>query len=836
MTGERDPLSPDGVLASADVGTPFVLEGKGSGAAALAVLDFPLVLAEVAGLAAGALGAESILRRLPSADVGWIAAELATVAELARLARENRGLVAEAVPDLTAPLGRLRVSGSVLEGSELLAILRTLRATRLVVGELKRVAPDAPRAALFECPAPDRSLERRLEIALDDDGDLRDSASPALAAARADVRAARDQLVRRLEQMLHGVAGDGTVTLRNGRYVIPVARELRGRPDGIVHGESASGATLFIEPSAAIPLGNALREAEAREDREVLRVYRDLTELVRPERETIAGSHAMCVRVDDAAARARYAAARDGELPAVAAAPAPLRIVNGRHPLLLRARTAGPMGTGAAAEPASPVVPFDLELEAGARTLLISGPNTGGKSVLLKAVGLACVLAQSGIIPPVGKGTTLPVFGRLFADIGDRQSIAESLSTFSAHVAILRDILDQADDATLVLLDEIGSGTDPAEGAALAAATLLSLTRRGTLTLATTHLGALKQLATEVPGIVNGSLQFDAATLTPSYRFEKGVPGRSYGLAIAKRLGLPADVLSEAEAQVPVAERNLDALLASVEERGRANLRKESQLSAGLAETEALRTRLEHEASLLEARESALKRRERDAEKAARAQARSHLLEARALVEQAIQRAQAPAEGAAKDARRLLEEAAAIETDALRRLEADSRPSPQQSPALAPGQRVRLDSGSTGEVLELRSDREVVVRIGSMRVVTEVATLTPLPGRGEPSTRRAAEPSTRRAAEPSTEGAGAPPLEIDLRGLTGDEAEQSVLSAIDAAVLAEHPYLRIIHGKGTGVVRERVQKVVARDRRVRSHAFAPANQGGTGVTVLEFEG
>jgi DNA mismatch repair protein MutS2 len=827
MTGERDLLSPDGVLASADVGTPFVLAGRGSGAAALAVLDFPVVLEEVAGLAAGPLGTQAILRRLPSVDVAWIGAELATVAELARLAREKRGLVAEAVPDLTASLGRLRVSGSVLEGSELVAMLRTLRAARLVVGELRRVAPDAPRVARFERPLPDRSLERRLELALDDDGELRDSASPALAAARADVRAARDQLVRRLEQMLHGVAGDGTVTVRNGRYVIPVARDLRGRPDGIVHGESASGATLFIEPSAAIPLGNALREAEAREEREVLRVYRDLTELVRPERETIAESHAMCVRVDDAAARGRYATARDGELPEVAAAPAPLRIVNGRHPLLLQARAEQP-GSGAGAGPPSAVVPFDLELEAGERTLLISGPNTGGKSVLLKAVGLACALAQSGIIPPVGKGTTLPVFRRLFADIGDRQSIAESLSTFSAHVAILRDILDQADDATLVLLDEIGSGTDPAEGAALAAATLLSLTRRGTLTLATTHLGALKQLATEVPGIVNGSLQFDAATLTPSYRFEKGVPGRSYGLAIAKRLGLPAEVLSEAEAQVPVAERNLDALLASVEERGRANLRKESELSAGLAETESLRARLEHEASQLEARESTLKRRERDAEKAARAQARSHLLEARALVEQAIQRAQAPAEGAAKDARRLLEEAAAIETDALRRLDADSRPSPKQAPALEPGQRVRLDSGSTGEVLELRSEREAVVRIGSMRVVTETATLTPLPGR--------AEPPSRRAAEPSAPPGGAPPLEIDLRGLTGDEAEQTVLSAIDAAVLAEHPYLRIIHGKGTGVVRERVQKVVARDRRVRSHAFAPANQGGTGVTVLEFEG
>src|SRR5216117_1114724 len=264
----------------------------------------------------------------------------------------------------------------------------------------------------------------------------------------------------------------------------------------------------------------------------------------------------MCLAFDDLCARARYAVEVNGFAPTIG--PGPLEIRAGRHPLLLGASE-------------SAVVPFDLVLAPDEFTVLVSGPNTGGKTVLIKAVGLLALMAQSGIIPPIGPRSTLPVFTGVFADIGDRQSIAASLSTFSAHVAALRDILetDGAGEGSLVLLDEIGSGTDPAEGGALATAVLQTLTRRRAVTLATTHLGALKQLAAETVGIVNASLQFDAETLTPTYRLLKGVPGRSYGLAIARRLGVAQDVLAEAERGVPEAERTLDRLLASVEARGR---------------------------------------------------------------------------------------------------------------------------------------------------------------------------------------------------------------------------------------------------------------------------
>src|SRR5213594_1257648 len=326
----------------------------------------------------------------------------------------------------------------------------------------------------------------------------------------------------------------------------------------------------------------------------------------------------MCIAFDDLCARARYAVQVNGFVPEIGARSMAIR--NGRHPLLV--------GGDAV------VVPFDLVLAPDELTILVSGPNTGGKTVLIKAVGLICLMAQSGIIPPLGPQSALPVFDAVFADIGDRQSIAASLSTFSAHVAALRDILerDGAGAGSLVLLDEIGSGTDPAEGGALATAVLQTLTRRRAVTLATTHLGALKQLAAETVGIVNASLQFDADTLTPTYRLLKGVPGRSYGLAIARRLGIAPDVLEIAERAVPRAERALDALLASVEARARELETRERELAAREEGLRADAGKLEARAADLTTRERDVQARAQSLERQAREQARTYLLEARKKV------------------------------------------------------------------------------------------------------------------------------------------------------------------------------------------------------------
>jgi DNA mismatch repair protein MutS2 len=669
--------------------------------------------------------------------------------------------------------------------------------------------------ALRAEPLP-RGIERRLEQSVDDDGQLLDSASPGLASARREVHAARARLVKRLESILRsldpGGGADGAVTVRQGRYVIPVRRDLRSRPEGIVHDESASAGTLFIEPSAAVELGNAFREAQVAEERETVAVLRELTGQLRPARPDLLAAFEMCIAVDDLVARARWAAELDAHAPEVAPAPAALRIIGGRHPLLLAQEQV--------------VIPFDLSMADDERTLLVSGPNTGGKTVLLKAVALFSALAQSGIIPPVAEESALPVFGRFAADIGDRQSIAASLSTFSAHARALGAILHQADHTALVLLDEVGSGTDPAEGAALAAASIVQLTRRGALTLATTHLGQLKTLAQDEPGVVNASLQFDAATLTPTYHFQKGIPGRSYGLAIARRLGLPPDVLASAEERVPSAERSFDALLASVEERQRLVERRElelGELEQLAAETsERLAAREERDNT----RATELDRRERDADKRARREAREYLLAARRTVEEALAAARgAVDEESAREARRVLEDEIRAQGARLAEDEEPSGPAPGATASgLSAGDTVETSAGVRGTVLELRGDGKAVIAAGVMRMVV------PAEGLSRVARRESRAEPVRSPDVPAVSA----PMEIDLRGMTGDEAEAATLAALDAAILAEHPMLRIIHGMGTGVVRERVRRTVKRDRRIRSAGYAPRNEGGTGVTIVEF--
>jgi len=676
----------------------------------LETLEFPAALERVAALAVGPLGAARIRARRPGSDADAIRAALAQVAELQSLLLTDDSIRAEPVPDIAPALDLLAVPGSALDGPTLALVAAALVASRHTAAELGRLAKDAPRTAALRVDPPPKEVDARLAASIAPDGEVLDGASRDLARARKAVRETRQRLVARLEALLHGLdpqdtVADATVTVRNNRYVIPVRATSRARVGGIVHDASASRATMFVEPPEVIELGNELRDLEAAEQREVQRVLRELTDLLRPHRERLAAAWEMCVAFDDLCARARYAVEVNGFAPTVGAGS--LEIRAGRHPLLEGGDVV--------------VVPFDLELAPDEWTVLVSGPNTGGKTVLIKAVGLACLLAQSGVIPPIGPQSRLPVFHEVFADIGDRQSIAASLSTFSAHVAAVRDILEHAGPASLVLLDEIGSGTDPAEGAALAAATLQALTRRHAVTLATTHLGALKKLGAETVGIVNASLQFDAETLTPTYRLLKGVPGRSYGLAIARRLGVPADVLREAEGAVPDAERALDVLLAAVE--GRAHEQEARAIALDAAEVAARERAAELESRLADVneRERALLARERALDKEARERARAYLLEARKTVEAALGQARAAVdEATAKQARRMVEEA--IEKTKEVGLSDSRTVGPK---AYKVGDRVRTGTNAVGTVLEIRDDGELVVQVGSVRLIVDSANVQP---------------------------------------------------------------------------------------------------------------
>ena len=760
-------------------GQPVTPGASPGWAPVLDTLEFSAALERVAAHAAGPLGAARVRGRTPASDPAAIRAALAQVAELAALLLHDDAIRAEPVPDIGPPLELLAVAGSALEGVQLVALTRALAGARLTAAELARLARDAPRTAALRVDPPPKEIETRLARSLDAEGVVLDAASRSLARARQGVREARQRLVARLDAMLGALdptdrAPDAAVTLRGGRYVIPIRSTARARVGGIVHDESATRSTVFVEPPEVIELGNALRAAEAEEQREVLRVLRELTDLLRPHRGALAAAWEMCIAFDDLCARARYAVEANGFAPAIGAGP--LAIRNGRHPLLVGGEV--------------PVVPFDLVLAPDEVTILVSGPNTGGKTVLIKAVGLLCLMAQSGIIPPLGPQSTLPVFDAVFADIGDRQSIAASLSTFSAHVAALRDILEHAAAGSLVLLDEIGSGTDPAEGGALAAAVLRTLTRRRVVTLATTHLGALKQLAAQTVGIVNASLQFEAETLTPTYRLLKGVPGRSYGLAIARRLGIPPDVLDMAERAVPDTERALDALLATVEARARELETKQREIAERDGALREDAGRVEARADEVTRREHEVKARAQALERAARDQTRAYLLEARRKVEEALGRARAAVdEATAREARRLLEQAI------------------EETTGETAGEKAGERAGEGGK-------EKGWVSLEDLKRT-----------RGKPP--QIARPPDRLTAAVAT-------AEISLRGLRLDEAEPVLVKALDDAVAADLPYLRVIHGKGTGAVRKLVHEILSADSRVQRFGFAPANQGGHGVTIVEF--
>jgi DNA mismatch repair protein MutS2 len=795
---------------------------------ALNVLEYGEALDIVARHATSALGAEAVRALRPSHDAGWIAGELATVGEMMRFLLRDEGWAVPPIPDVREPLKKLRIEGSVLDGRALRDVGTLLASSRVVRRSVLPAAAAFPTlgflaGTLLQLEKEEAEIER----ILDEHGEVRDGASPELYRFRREIKGMRSRIVERLAAFAASLppqhqVQDASVTVREGRYVIPIRREGRGEVGGIVHDESGTGATLFVEPPVAVEMMNRLRELEANESREVLRILREATVRLRPQQGELLATLDALVRLDAVFARARYARKAEAAIPTVLpAGTEEYVVVRGFHPILL-AR-------------GERVVPFDLRMDPGERTLLISGPNTGGKTVLLKAMGLISLLAQSGVVPPVAEGSRLPVFRDVFADIGDEQSIEASLSTFSAHLKNLREILDGAGWESLVLTDEIGSGTDPVEGGALAASILVELTRRSAFTVATTHLGSLKLLATDERGIVNASLQFDAERLQPTYRLVKGLPGRSYGLAIARRLGLPEPVLERAESALPQGERDVAKLLLDLEAKEQRLASETLRTEARLRETEALKAELEE-------RVRELARREKDAERRARQQARDLLLQSRAEVEAAIRELREAADAdrlddAARAARRRVEEEATRQKERIpREPKRGARTGgggggggPRRELVLEAGTRVRIESlGRTGTVVEVR-DGKAMVEAGSLRMLLPRDDLSVLPA-GDQEPRRQSSGWGGGYAS----GAGDAHPEVDLRGLRVDELEMRLGKALDDAILAGLPSFRIIHGKGTGALRERVQELLKHDRRITVARPGEHFEGGTGVTVVEF--
>ena len=795
----------------------------GSEAHARAVLEFPAVLESVAELAVTPPGADRVRDLLPSIEPDEVGRRLERLTELLGVIESDEGWTPPPVPHLGPTLRRLRVPDSTLECEALRDLEVLLSSSRVASAALEEALP--AQASLRDSVgrlvrAPE--LEAKLVRSLAEGDGLADSASPRLRRLRSELRSRRLALVERLERYARGVDSryrvpDSSVTGRSGRYCIPIRREGRGPVRGIVHDESGTGQTLFVEPPEAIEEMNAIRELEISEAREIRRILHELTEALRPLAEALERSFDLLTELDSLYARCRYALRHGAVVPeiGIGADRGSYRVVDGRHPLLL----AGD----------EPPVPFGLELSGGETVLLVSGPNAGGKTVLLKSIGLFSLMVQSGILPPAGPGTRLPVFRRVFAMIGDEQSIEASLSTFGAQVANLKEIVEEADGASLILLDEIGGNTDPAEGGALAAAILTRLSHQAGLAVATTHLGALKGLAAESDSIVNASLQFDSERLTPTFALVRDRPGRSYALEIAGRLGLPEDLLQEARSRLGGGERALESLLTDLERRR--------------LELERLTDAVERRVEALEPRETEvarriaeLDRRQEEVERFAREAAERYLLEARERVEEAIRRVR---EAYAKAAEAGELEPSAAAAGARSEVERAVREARQRRPAARPRAPARVEEGewallrATGRLMRVREVRgnRVTVEGEGLRITVPAHDLEASKGPGSGTGGRGPTgPETREERRPEL----APRSEVDLRGLRVEEVVRVLVPALDAAIYADLPRLRIIHGKGTGAVRTRVEILLDADARILRFRSGDPEEGGAGVTVVEF--
>ncbi len=780
----------------------------------IALLEFPLIRDRLAAAAGFEPGRRLAAALLPSSDPVLVEIGLDETTQTRELLAEKPQAGIGGAHDIGPAVGRA-ARGGRLDAAQFASIAATLEA-----GARLRDALAGDRRPLLGALARDLhglpALRSTLERSFDPVGELLDTASPRLGGLRRATRLAYERLRSRLEQLVHssemGAAlQDPIVTLRNGRYVVPVRAEARGRVKGIVHDASGSGQTLFVEPLVAVELGNAWREAQVAEQQEVERILDELSALVAGQAGPLGELLAALSRFDFWSAKARLAEEMDATRAEIGSRPE-IRLRGARHPGL-----------------AGPVVPIDVELGTDFQALLVTGPNTGGKTVTLRTLGLLSLMHQAGLHVPADPGSRLPVLRDVFADIGDEQSVAQSLSTFSGHLRSIVRITEAAGPNTLVLLDELGAGTDPTEGSAMAQALLDHFLRVGALVAATTHYAELKVYAHTTPGVRNASVEFDLETLSPTYHLRIGLPGGSQAFAIAERLGLPPAIVADARGRLTEGQVAFEETLASIR-------------AADLEARTALDRARSAEIKAAEAQRVAEEER-----RGARRERHAAVATARAEAERLVDDLRAEIRGAQRRLERETVTAPALDEVLERAEEQLARlPAPAPAPA-APeaagtvewrvGARARSRSrGWEGRVVALeRGGRRATLEVGGMRVSVGVDDLVP-------AILDAAPKGAVSHAEAAATGLTALRLDrarsvassLDVRGARVDEAIEVVGRYLEDCSLAGLAKATIIHGHGTGALRDAIRASAAAHPLVRAARPGERGEGGDGATVVTF--
>ena len=788
-------------------------------------LELPVVLEMLASLAVSDAAKEKCRGLSPVCQLE----EAVRLQEETQSARERLGLYGSpsfsGVKDVSRALNRAD-HGGVLNTRELLDVADLLTASRRVSEyDRDRQGEKTVLDHLFSALHTNKFLEDKIRGAILDEETIADSASPELADIRRKMRLAASKGRQILQRIISSpsyakVLQEALITQRDGRFVVPVKAECKGSLPGLVHDISSSGATLFVEPMGVVQANNELKELEAREEKEIERILRELSAQCADAMEYILLDYDMLVHLDMIFARAQLSYTMNASRPEVVRKGA-ISLKRARHPLLDQAKA----------------VPVTVELGGDYDTLVITGPNTGGKTVTLKTLGLLCLMAQCGLHIPADSGSTVRVFDRILADVGDEQSIEQSLSTFSAHMSNTVEILRQADDDSLILFDELGAGTDPVEGAALAIAIIQHARSKGALIAATTHYAELKTFAMTTAGVENASCEFDVQTLRPTYRLLVGIPGKSNAFAISRRLGLDESVIADAKAQMDSESLRFEDVLAQLEEK-RQRLEK--------AQTEANRLWQQREEDARKARifREQMEKAKENARAKGEAEAKRIVREAQQKTEEIFAQLEElrKQQTRAANFQQVNDAKAAIRHD-LKEAEAvlhsrDQEPeAPAPSRPIAVGDLVELAGVKTAAtVLNVNGDGSMLLQAGKMKMTVKAGQVRLLESAEEIEKRKKqAAAAQRKNVSPQIQLAARAASELDIRGMETLEAESVVENYIDAAVMAKLGTVTIIHGKGTGALRKAVHEMLKRNRAVKSFRLGRYGEGEAGVTVVELK-
>ncbi len=788
-------------------------------------LELPAVLEMLSARAVSEAAREKSRHIMPATD----RQEVLRLLDETDAARERLGLYGSpsfsGVKDVSEPLARAD-RGGMLNTRELLNIAGLLTAARRVYEyDAERKGETTAIDRFFSALHTNKYLEDRIHGAILDEETIADTASAELLDIRRKMRIAASKGRQILQKIISSpsyakVLQEALITQRDGRFVVPVKAECKGSLPGLVHDISSSGATLFVEPMGVVQANNELKELEAREEKEIERILRELSAQCADAMEYILLDYDMLVHLDMIFARAQLSYTMNASRPEVVCKGA-ISLKRARHPLLDQAKA----------------VPVTVELGGDYDTLVITGPNTGGKTVTLKTLGLLCLMAQCGLHIPADSGSTVRVFDRILADVGDEQSIEQSLSTFSAHMSNTVDILRQADDDTLILFDELGAGTDPVEGAALAIAIIQHARSKGALIAATTHYAELKTFAMTTAGVENASCEFDVQTLRPTYRLLVGIPGKSNAFAISRRLGLDESVIADAKAQMDSESLRFEDVLAQLEEK-RQRLEK--------AQTEANRLWQQREEDARKARifREQMEKAKENARAKGEAEAKRIVREAQQKTEEIFAQLDElrKQQTRAANFQQMNDAKAAIRHD-LKEAEAvlHSRDEEAEAPApsrpIAVGDLVELAGVKTAAtVLNVNGDGSMLLQAGKMKMTVKAGQVRLLESAEEIEKRKKqATAAQRKNVSPKIQLAARAASELDIRGMETLEAESVVENYIDAAVMAKLGTVTIIHGKGTGALRKAVHEMLKRNRAVKSFRLGRYGEGEAGVTVVELK-